>query len=79
VQIVEVRRALASGAARRIREHADLSLAEMAKGVPVDPSTLWRWETGRQCPRGAAALRYAALLEVVAKASAPSDALAQGA
>lgn len=35
---------------KAIREATGLSRAEMARRLDVDPSTIWRWETGRQKP-----------------------------
>lgn len=69
VKIMQVRRLLASGEAKRVREAAGLSLSEMAGGVPIDTSTLWKWETGRHSPRGQAALQYADLLDLVREAT----------
>lgn len=45
-----------------IRQHANLTRAEVARAVGVDPSTVSRWESGERRPRGAAAARYADLL-----------------
>lgn len=57
---------LRSGEARAIRERARISRADLAKDVPIDESTLWRWEAGRTIPRGEKATRYAHLLRVLA-------------
>lgn len=51
-----------SGQARKIRQHANLTRAEVARAVGVDPSTVSRWESGERRPRGTAAIRYAELL-----------------
>lgn len=60
------RRALTcSGRARDLRERARLSLSEVASDCQVDVTTVWRWEQGKRRPRGAAALRYAALLSAL--------------
>lgn len=32
---------------RELRDGADLTRAEIAVNLDVDPSTVWRWETGR--------------------------------
>lgn len=69
-QIARVRELIATGAARRIREAARLSLAEMAKPCHVTASAVWRWEQGKRMPRGEAALRYAALLDGLTKGRA---------
>lgn len=57
-----VREEAASGAARRARLAARLSLAEIAALCGVDPSTVWRWERGKRAPRGEPALLYAQVL-----------------
>ena len=59
-----------SGKAREIREDARLSLSDIARSVGAHCSTVSRWESGQRLPRGEAALRYAALLERLAKAVA---------
>lgn len=66
-QIVRIARArrLAAGSGRRIRLASGVSVRELAAGVGVDPSTLWRWETGRSRPRGEAALRWERALEAL--------------
>lgn len=61
--LANVRRLIRSGAARAIRKANHLSLAEVARDVGVTPTTVWRWETGKQYPRGAQALRYGSVLE----------------
>lgn len=58
-----VRQLITSGAARRTRQDAELSLSEIAEACGVDTATVWRWETGRRRPRGDAALRYADVLD----------------
>lgn len=52
-----------SGEARQIRERARLSQADVARSVGADQSTVARWERGERAPRGAAALKYALLLD----------------
>lgn len=59
-----------SGEARRIREAAQLSQNDLAVSIDVDPTAVSRWERGVSTPRGAAALRYAALLDRLNKAAA---------
>jgi DNA-binding transcriptional regulator YiaG len=59
-----------SGKAREIREDAHLSLSDIARSVGAHYSTVSRWESGQRLPRGEAALRYAALLDRLAKAVA---------
>lgn len=63
--IVELARAKAlvrSGAGRTVRQAAGLSLAEVGTALGVDPSTVYRWETGERHPRGERALAYADVL-----------------
>jgi DNA-binding transcriptional regulator YiaG len=48
---------------RALRERHRLSLREIGYTVGVSPSTVCRWESGERRPRGAAAIRYAALLD----------------
>jgi transcriptional regulator with XRE-family HTH domain len=51
LRLVQVRAALNSGEARRIREAARLTISEVARAVGVDQSTVWRWENGARVPR----------------------------
>lgn len=69
VALSKARRLARSGTARMIRSNAGISLAELAAGVGVSPSTVFRWETGLRSPHGAAALRYVALLDRIASES----------
>jgi len=62
-KIVAVRRFAKSGAARRTRIRAGLSLREVADVCGVAASTVLRWESRGVAPRSAAALRWAALLD----------------
>lgn len=57
-----------TGEARRIREAAQLSLAEVAAAIGVDTSTVHRWETGDRRPRGDAAVRFIELLDELREA-----------
>lgn len=52
-----------NGTGRGIRKAAGLSMGEVAKVVGVSEPTIWRWEEGKNRPRGAAAARWAALLD----------------
>jgi DNA-binding transcriptional regulator YiaG len=58
-----------TGAGRRLRERAGVSLHELAAAVLVSPSTVSRWERGLARPRGAAAERYADALDVLSEAT----------
>ncbi|MDL4815490.1 helix-turn-helix transcriptional regulator [Actinomadura opuntiae] len=71
-----VRAAAASGRARQTRVAAELTQGEIAKAVGVAQPTVAQWENGNRTPRGAAALRYAAVLESLERtlAAAAKDA-----
>ena len=60
--IAKARAMCRSGEARRIREVAGVSLAEVGAEVGTTAPTVQRWETGQRVPRGEAALRYGRLL-----------------
>jgi transcriptional regulator with XRE-family HTH domain len=62
IRLAEVRRLAASGEAKAIREHAGLSIREVAGAIDVSPSGIFRWENGERIPRGDAAVRYAKFL-----------------
>lgn len=47
---------------RRLRQEADLSLAELAAKVAEVRQTLWGWETGRTAPRPGQLLALATAL-----------------
>jgi DNA-binding transcriptional regulator YiaG len=61
-----------SGEARAIRESAQLALSDIGQSIGADPSSVGRWERGERLPRGVVALRYARLLERLARAQASS-------
>ncbi|MEV7240421.1 helix-turn-helix domain-containing protein [Streptomyces sp. NPDC093248] len=63
LRLAEVRAAVASGEAARLRAAAQLSIGEVARECGVDQSTVWRWERGMRKPRGDAALLYGQLIE----------------
>ena len=67
--LVEARRLAKSGEARILREAAGLSLAEVARGVGVTPTAVWRWERGLARPCGRPAAAYARLLIRLARSS----------
>ena len=60
--LAALRASCRSGEAKRIRQAAQVSLAEIAQEVGTTPATVGRWETGVRLPRPEAALRYAAVL-----------------
>ena len=64
-RLAKARNLVRSGAAKSIREGADLSLTEMADAVGVNVATVWRWEQHQMMPRADAALRYLRVLEVL--------------
>jgi DNA-binding transcriptional regulator YiaG len=64
--LAKVRALFETGAARVLREGANLSLSEASRSAPVDRTTLWRWEHRQRRPRGAAAIRYLRVLEELA-------------
>lgn len=59
-----------SGEARAIRERARLALSDIAQSIDADPSSVGRWERGERLPRGEVALKYARLLERLARGQA---------
>ena len=76
--IVDARRRAQDGSARRIRQQAGLTLAEVAKALGVDESSVSRWEGGSRQPRADVAVRWAQLLaELERKTNAPSRRVAQ--
>lgn len=60
--LAQMREAIISGRARRVRLSAHLSQAELAAAVGTVRSTICSWEQGRRLPRGDLAARYAAVL-----------------
>jgi DNA-binding transcriptional regulator YiaG len=62
VEVAAARAMIESGAARRVRLAAHLSLAEVARSVGVTAATVYRWEADGMKPRGEAAVRYGRLL-----------------
>jgi DNA-binding transcriptional regulator YiaG len=64
--LLEARDAAQGGRARRLRQAAGVSQAEIARTVGVDPSCLSRWEAGRRRPGGDAAVRWALVLRDLA-------------
>lgn len=68
-RVSDVRRLAASGRAREIREEMRVSLRELASVLQKAPSTLSRWESGKQSPPAEDALRWAETLGLPAKRS----------
>lgn len=73
LRLADVRAALASGEAQRLREAAQLSIGEVARACGVDQSTVWRWEQGKRLPRGQPAIRYADVIDSLRKQSSSTD------
>lgn len=65
-KLARVRRLIAEGEARRLREQAGVTLSEVAGASRVDTATVWRWENGQRRPRGDIALRYLKVLDRLA-------------
>jgi len=61
--LARARQLATNGDGKRIRKQAGLSGAEVARGIDISTSTLWRWEAGQRAPHGPAALRWVALLD----------------
>jgi DNA-binding transcriptional regulator YiaG len=76
IRLAKVRALAASGEARRIRERALLSCADIAGSCGVDQASVWRWEEGTRRPHGDAAIRYGELLESLDRAASRRDAAA---
>ncbi len=64
-RIATARELARTGAARRIRLTAGLSLSEFSEAIGAAPSAISRWESGQRTPRPRVALRYAAVLETL--------------
>jgi len=73
LRLADVRSALTSGEAERLRVAAQLSIGEVARACGVDQSTVWRWERGVRKPRGQAALIYGELIESLRQRSSSED------
>jgi len=58
----ELRCLAASGRARALREARHIGLRELARTIGASPSTVSRWETGANQPRGSVALKWAQVL-----------------
>ncbi len=63
--LIEVRQAIATGRAKRVRELSGLSMSELARRVGVRPATVSRWESGHRRPAGDAALAYGRALREI--------------
>lgn len=63
LQLARVRSLARNGTARRVREAAELSKAEVGGAVGVSGEAVTRWENGSRAPTGVPALKYLRLLE----------------
>lgn len=68
-RLSRVRAMIESGEAKSRRSRSGLSLSEVASTCGVDGSTVWRWEHGLRMPRGATALKYCRVLDLLAPAA----------
>jgi transcriptional regulator with XRE-family HTH domain len=69
--LVAMRRDLASGRARELRERAGLTQRELARLLDVTPATISRWESGDRRPTGTQAENYALLLQALRESHEP--------
>lgn len=79
LRLSQVRAAVTSGEAKRLREAAHLSIGEVARACGVDQSTIWRYEQGTRKPRGRQALAYAELIDSLRTATHVSSGDSDGA
>jgi DNA-binding transcriptional regulator YiaG len=61
VALALVRRLVADGTAKRIREAAHLSLSDVGRACGTSAASVWYWERGRE-PRPALGILYAEVL-----------------
>ena len=61
--LAQIRAAVKDDTPRRVRQAAQLSLAEVGNVCGVDQSTVHRWERGLRSPRGAAGVKYARFID----------------
>ncbi len=67
LRIAKAHKLLRTADARTLRTAAGLSLADVAEAIGVTPAAVHSWENGKYLPRGEHAVRYARLLEDLAK------------
>jgi transcriptional regulator with XRE-family HTH domain len=65
--LAAARRLAGNPRARAIRERASLSLADLGAGVGVSGAAVQRWEAGLRRPGRDVALRYASILDALAR------------
>jgi DNA-binding transcriptional regulator YiaG len=57
------------GVARTLRQASGMSMADAAKTIEVDTSTISRWEAGRRRLTGDAGMRYAHLIDLLRRSA----------
>lgn len=67
--LVDAHKKARNGTAKKIRQDAGLTMGQVAAVVGVGESTVSRWEGGSRKPRGEHALKWAALLNELERAS----------
>jgi len=72
--LAEARSYARSGYGRDVRVKAGLSLADVAGAIGVSTATVYRWETGKYRPAGAAALAWGRLIDALAARQNGGDA-----
>ena len=68
--VAHAREMARSGRAQEILRKADVSCAEVAGVVGVDPSCVWMWVKGKTRPTGDRAIRFVRCLERLERVSA---------
>lgn len=61
-RLLEIRELIKTGEARKLREDACLTVAEVARTLEVTPGAVVRWEHGQREPTGRNVREYHALL-----------------
>lgn len=74
--LVEAHKRARSGEAKKIRQQAGLTMAQVAVVVGVDVSSVSKWESGSRKPRGEHAVKWAALLNELEQNVEPAKAAA---
>lgn len=67
--LVDAHKKARNGTAKKTRQHAGLTMAQVAAVIGVGESTVSRWEGGSRKPRGEHALKWAALLNELERSS----------
>jgi DNA-binding transcriptional regulator YiaG len=72
LELVRVRAAARTGAARRVRQASGLTKMEVARSIGTSHACVSRWEAGLRTPQGQPAIRYLRFLERLAAATGTS-------